>query len=501
MSRFALFLVALSAFAVSAFADGDVEFLIDKRNYSLTNAVIGAAEKIKIPDGVRIVDVGVFEYCEQLREVVFPNSLDMILTGAFNGCTSLESLKLPDDLTFINTCAFQDCKALKSVKLPEYLKCIKLGTFRGCKSLKEIVIPASVTNIEAGAFAQCSSLSRVLMRKNVERTIARGAFEVWTEIIEISGSTNRLPWVAVTFDANGGAVAEAFVRLVKDHNYGILPTPVRDGYWFAGWWTEKEGGSKIEITTKVPGEGTIYAHWKIAAPGEFETGGDAEWSLQSDGSWMSGYMFGGDSTWLKTVFEGAGTISFDWMLSRPQPWYELKFSVDGEAVEYLGGETKWVHVSCKVENADLHTFAWEYSKSAEVGYDVDFGSVKDIVWTRRKSEAEQLAEISECLGADVTFENIPQIANAELTRLDDGASWRLSVEFLDGGVPRDVTGNKVAALFEATTDLSDWTGSAAHAVSVIPATPGSSASHTFTIVPAQPVPARLFLRINCGTFD
>ena len=43
-----------------------------------------------------------------------------------------------------------------------------------------------------------------------------------------------------------------------------LPTPTREGYTFLGWYTAKEGGSKIEGTTYTPEqETTLFAHWQI----------------------------------------------------------------------------------------------------------------------------------------------------------------------------------------------------------------------------------------------
>lgn len=38
--------------------------------------------------------------------------------------------------------------------------------------------------------------------------------------------------------------------------------PKRDGYTFYGWYTEKEGDTKIDATTPIPNaDTTYYAHW------------------------------------------------------------------------------------------------------------------------------------------------------------------------------------------------------------------------------------------------
>ena len=41
----------------------------------------------------------------------------------------------------------------------------------------------------------------------------------------------------------------------------LLPETKRTGYTFAGWWTEKDGGTRITNTTKVTENKIYYAHW------------------------------------------------------------------------------------------------------------------------------------------------------------------------------------------------------------------------------------------------
>ena len=69
----------------------------------------------------------------------------------------------------------------------------------------------------------------------------------------------------VTFDANGGEVDPTRKEVTYGGVYGELPTPTRNGYTFAGWWTEKDAGTKVEETTlyKTASNSTLYAHWDI----------------------------------------------------------------------------------------------------------------------------------------------------------------------------------------------------------------------------------------------
>ena len=75
--------------------------------------------------------------------------------------------------------------------------------------------------------------------------------------------------VKVKFDGNGGRASAAVQSFDDGEEYCGLPSASRNGYLFAGWWTEKEGGTwvpdcdefdaSIFAGQKTP---TLYAHWK-----------------------------------------------------------------------------------------------------------------------------------------------------------------------------------------------------------------------------------------------
>ena len=66
----------------------------------------------------------------------------------------------------------------------------------------------------------------------------------------------------VTFDANGGKVAESQRTVEEGMAVGALPDATRKGYKLVGWYTKKSGGAKIKTSTKVTKNVTYYAHWK-----------------------------------------------------------------------------------------------------------------------------------------------------------------------------------------------------------------------------------------------
>ncbi len=49
--------------------------------------------------------------------------------------------------------------------------------------------------------------------------------------------------------------------LINGSAYGILPTPIKDGYTFDGWFTSANGGEIITSTSVFNGTSKLYAHW------------------------------------------------------------------------------------------------------------------------------------------------------------------------------------------------------------------------------------------------
>lgn len=67
--------------------------------------------------------------------------------------------------------------------------------------------------------------------------------------------------LTLTFNANGGTVAEASRTVSYGGQYGTLPMPVRDGYSFDGWFTDQTGGSAVGASTVATASVTVWAHW------------------------------------------------------------------------------------------------------------------------------------------------------------------------------------------------------------------------------------------------
>ena len=95
------------------------------------------------------------------------------------------------------------------------------------------------------------------------------------------------PTYTVRLHANGGSVLPASVTTGADGKLASLPTPTRSSYSFNGWYTEKNGGTKVTTDTVFSANTTVYAHWTYTGGGyyyppvtyytlRFETGGGSD---------------------------------------------------------------------------------------------------------------------------------------------------------------------------------------------------------------------------------
>lgn len=96
-------------------------------------------------------------------------------------------------------------------------------------------------------------------------TTASGGSKVSTTTkMGCSNTTIYAHWTkygTLKYDANGGTVSPASKQLADGDKYGTLPTPTRDKFIFAGWYTAADGGDKVDENWVFHNDYTIYAHW------------------------------------------------------------------------------------------------------------------------------------------------------------------------------------------------------------------------------------------------
>ena len=79
----------------------------------------------------------------------------------------------------------------------------------------------------------------------------------------------------VTFDANGGECDTTSLEIISGETVSALPTPVREGFDFLGWFDEN--GGEFTAETAVTADITVTAKWEVAQPPL----DDLSWEIES----------------------------------------------------------------------------------------------------------------------------------------------------------------------------------------------------------------------------
>ena len=219
---------------------------------------------VTIPDGVTSIGYEAFYGCSGLANIAIPGGVTNIGDYAFAYCTGLTGVTIPDSVTSIGSSVFNGCTGLTSVTIPDSITSIGEGAFNACSGLKSVTIPDSVTSIGSGAFSDCGSLEVVFVDigdgERVKELMANAGFDVSSAFfVEMEGNESL-----VVFAGNGGTVDEPWRKVTSGSMIGSLPTPVRLGCRFEGWWTSARGGVQVSEQTVVTDRMACfvyYAHW------------------------------------------------------------------------------------------------------------------------------------------------------------------------------------------------------------------------------------------------
>ena len=130
---------------------------------------------------------------------------------------------------------------------------------------------------------------------------------IWTS----ASHTLYAYWTAdsyrVYFDANGGSVSPSSKTVAYGSSYGDLPSPARQNYKFAGWYTAKTGGTKVtgDNRMELTSDHTLYAHW-TGQPYTvyFDANGGSVSPSSKEAVYMEEYGALPDPYWTGYDFEG-----------------------------------------------------------------------------------------------------------------------------------------------------------------------------------------------------
>ena len=203
----------------------------------------------------------------------------------------------------------------------------------------------------------------------------------------------------VEFDPCGGDVDVLKKTFKLGAQYSTLPKPTMAGHTFLGWFTESEGGVKVEPSDRCKtGVTKLYAQWEVyvdpfvdyicpaknlaffsetAVPWRIDTGTCST----APGSARSGAISDNGTTTLKTTVQGAGTLVFKWKASSEENYDKLNLYIDGSLATSISGTTDWTTFTRTVTGPGAHTFEWRYTKDGSVSAGSDCGWIDDVTWT------------------------------------------------------------------------------------------------------------------------
>ncbi|MBQ3166116.1 MAG: leucine-rich repeat protein [Clostridia bacterium] len=260
---------------------------------------------IILPEGISSISL---KDCKSLRRLHIPETVTALGKESFYNCYKLEEVTLPKGIKEIGEMAFMNCFNLKSINLPEGLLKIDVDAFYGCESLRQVKIPASVEVVACGAFRMCDNLS-IILPSSVKEVQAQALFgTVYTDAREIPAGwkmmgDSELDWPPNATIGMGFITGKLFLNCklnyegedvyVEALTYTEVPQlhqwmpynsePVRHGYTFKGWATERDGtvvytmeqllsytgdgwpdDLKADKTPVVPYGTTLYPVWESA---------------------------------------------------------------------------------------------------------------------------------------------------------------------------------------------------------------------------------------------
>lgn len=304
----------------------------------------GRIASVSIPDSVRYLGYGAFDWSSNMTHVALGNGLREIGSHAFQGCSRLEAIRIPDSVTSIGNFAFvgcsnlteatigrgvvnfgdwvfRGCAGLKTVTFCDGLQRIGDGAFEGCVNLADVAIPGSVAEIGETAFKTCRGLTNLELNYGL-KNIGDSAFNHCTALasVEIPDSvTNIGSYAFAGADSLTNVVIGSGVRTIHQNAFAVCgklksvkicgDVKFIGGYVFADctnlatlYVPVSMAGSAVLAGVDLPSGCTVV--YGDPCPVEFDTdGGVGGTSSVLAGYWVAmpvitlptrtGYVFGG----------------------------------------------------------------------------------------------------------------------------------------------------------------------------------------------------------------
>ncbi|MBR2972193.1 MAG: leucine-rich repeat protein, partial [Clostridia bacterium] len=243
--------------------------LYTKDGKTLIQYAIGKTDTVFIiPNSVTSIGNYAFEYCDSLTSVVIPDSVTSIGYDAFRDCDSLKSVYITDIAAWCNISfgssdanplyyadnLYLNGELVTDLVIPDGVTSIGDYAFRNCDSLTSVIIPDSVTSIGNYAFEYCDSLT--IYCEAASEPSGWDSYWNYSNLPVVWGYTGEE--YTYNFNTNGGGEIES---VTTDSSFA-LPTPIKDGWYFGGWYDNAEfSGNPVSSPYSSKTAHTLYAKW------------------------------------------------------------------------------------------------------------------------------------------------------------------------------------------------------------------------------------------------
>lgn len=262
-------------------------------------------ENINIPEKLEIIDSCAFHSCWRLKKLVIPESVTYIGYWAFANCIALTDIyiynynvNIEDNVTIhagteiLPPYIFYDCQpdlrvhiyegstvdycmedydiGIKVYDLPHlYVICFdgngdyeRYMDAMNCIYGYEYQLNANKFKRTGYTFSGWNTKKDGSGISYKDKAIVKDLTSE-EDIVILYAQWEKIEKCTVKFNANGGKnLSQNTISVIKNEQIGKLPKTAKKGYDFKGWYTKKSGGKKIDNTTVIKSNCTLYAHWK-----------------------------------------------------------------------------------------------------------------------------------------------------------------------------------------------------------------------------------------------
>lgn len=260
-------------------------------------------------------------------DFIMPQSITKVEPEAFRGL-SMAAVVCPEGLKEIGNMAFADCNNLEEIYIPDSVTTLGTDIFKNCGKIRILCYSGSAATQYAqnngisydllderplikvyfdanggevsviSKEAEGGTLMSALPEPARENYIFTGWFtepdsgkeySAGTFISENEDFTLYAHWkektVTVSFNGNGGTVSVNSKTVKIGQPLGDLPSPSRNYYSFAGWFTASSGGTQYSADSvcNFTENFDLYAHWNVNDFGSWSDWKTTSYSKQYSG--------------------------------------------------------------------------------------------------------------------------------------------------------------------------------------------------------------------------